>query len=82
MKYLEAHMRIQYEGETDSQYEARCEAMRAHNAEVDRIAAEFDAPMKGLRPEWDCGCWFNCVIETGRRHRHCPRIPPAEPLKE
>ena len=73
MKYLEAHMDIQYSNETNEQFDARVAHMRAHNAEMDRLAASFDAPLKGLREGWDCNCLVSCHLESGRRHKFCPR---------
>lgn len=74
LRYLRAHMEIQYDGETDAEYRRRVEHMEAHNAAVDReLAAWAPSPMKGLRPDWDCGCWFSCKIHTGEWHPFCPR---------
>lgn len=64
LKYVFAH--IQYDNETFEQAEARWAAMQAHNDEMDRIAASMDAPMKGIRPGWDCGC------PLLREHHGCP----------
>lgn len=75
MKYVEAHMSIQYSNETDEQFDRRVAAMREHNAEMDRVAAAFDAPLKGLRDGWDCNCVLACELRSsnGQPHKHCPR---------
>jgi len=70
LRYISAHLEIQYDGESGAQYDARVAYMKAHNAELDRIAAEFDAPMKGLS-DWDCCC--PCRGRFGCDNPKCPR---------
>ena len=74
LRYISAHMEIQYDGETDAAYRRRVARMEAHNAAVDReLAAWAPAPMNGLRAGWDCGCWFSCGILGRTPHPFCPR---------
>lgn len=75
LRYITAHMDIQYSNETDVQFRARAVAMAAHNAEVDRIGASCMAPLKGLRAGWDCNCILACELRSsnGQPHKHCPR---------
>jgi hypothetical protein len=75
LRYITAHMDIQYSNETDEQFRARAAAMAAHNAEMDRLEASFNAPLKGLRAGWDCDCILACELRSsdGKPHKFCPR---------
>lgn len=74
MKYIEAHMRIQYDGETDEQFRCRVTAMREHNDAMDRMAASIEAPMQ-VRDGWDCGCNQSAIHTVECSHKFCPRRP-------
>lgn len=79
LKYVSAHMEIQYEGETDEQYRTRVERMEAWNAEAERIEKAWaPSPMKGLRAGWDCGC--NQEQFEQCEHEWCPRLFSHSPL--
>lgn len=75
LRYISAHMDIQYSNETDDQFRARAAAMEAHNAEMDRFEQSFNAQLKGLRTGWDCNCIIACELRSSDRkpHKFCPR---------
>ena len=75
LRYISAHIDIQYSNESDEQYRARAAAMEAHNAEVERIEKAFAEPMKGLS-DWDC-----CCPMRGRFDCDHPKCPRASYLK-
>lgn len=70
MKFIEAYMQIQYSNETDEQFDARVKYMRDHNDMMDRLAKQYDEPMKGLS-DWDCCC--PVLGRIGCDNPKCPR---------